>query len=126
MQAYPDASAACGEAIGTLDTFLAVQTDHIFRIPADRLAEAQAAHLRQVFAYRFDRRSPIAGGALGACHALDVPFVFIGSFPYSLVWAQVVLDATRTVARIGPIHLNVLTSPHPLRAVVTPCQISAS
>jgi para-nitrobenzyl esterase len=76
LQAYRDARKARGEATETFELFVAVQTDHMFRIPADRLAEAQAAHLQQVFAYRFDWRSPIADGALGACHALDLPFVF--------------------------------------------------
>ena len=48
-----------------------IMTDHVFRIPAIRLASAQLAHA-PVSMYRFDYASP----ALGACHAIDVPFVF--------------------------------------------------
>jgi para-nitrobenzyl esterase len=76
LHAYRDARGSQGEAIETFELSLAAHTDHMFRVPADRLAEAQAAHLRQVFAYRFDWRSPIAKGVLGACHAIELPFVF--------------------------------------------------
>ncbi|MEU8764721.1 carboxylesterase family protein [Streptomyces sp. NPDC048659] len=50
----------------------AVATDWFYRIPAVRLAEAvPGSHL-----YEFAWRSPRFGGTLGACHALDLPFVF--------------------------------------------------
>jgi para-nitrobenzyl esterase len=49
----------------------AAMTDYVFRIPAVRLAEAQLAHA-PVSMYRFDYASP----SFGACHAIDVPFVF--------------------------------------------------
>jgi para-nitrobenzyl esterase len=58
------------------DLFCAVMTDHVFRIPAVRLAEAQLPHAPRVSLYRFDLPSTAMGGALGACHAIDVPFVF--------------------------------------------------
>lgn len=54
----------------------AVMTDHVFRQPAIRLAEAQAPHAPRVSMYRFDLPSTAMGGALGACHAIEVPFVF--------------------------------------------------
>jgi para-nitrobenzyl esterase len=53
----------------------ALLTDVIFRIPAGRLADAQAPHA-PVWQYRFDWRSPAWGGMIGAAHALDIPFVF--------------------------------------------------
>jgi para-nitrobenzyl esterase len=56
--------------------YFAIETDRLFRIPAIRLAEAHSQHQRQTFMYRFDWRSPLANGALGACHAIDLPFVF--------------------------------------------------
>jgi para-nitrobenzyl esterase len=64
----PDASAS--------DLWSAVGTDVIFRIPAIRLAEAQSALGNDVYMYRFDYRTPVFGGVLGACHALEIPFVF--------------------------------------------------
>jgi para-nitrobenzyl esterase len=51
-------------------------TDYAFRIPALRLAEAQAAHRSPVWMYLFDWKSGAFGGLLGAAHAMEVPFVF--------------------------------------------------
>jgi para-nitrobenzyl esterase len=56
--------------------WFAIQTDRWFRHPAMQLAELQAAHQPATRASLFDWRSPAFGGALGACHALEVPFVF--------------------------------------------------
>jgi para-nitrobenzyl esterase len=59
------------------DLWTAVMTDRVFRIPAIRLAEAQAPHQPDhTFMYRFDWASPALGGRLGSCHALEIPFVF--------------------------------------------------
>lgn len=73
---YKEARTARGEPADTLASFLAILTNHRFRVPADRLAEAQVAYLRSVFTYRFDWPSPWGNGVLGACHALEIPFVF--------------------------------------------------
>jgi para-nitrobenzyl esterase len=54
----------------------AMLTDRVFRMPAVRLAEAQLAHTPQVSMYRFDYPSTALGGLAGACHAIDIPFVF--------------------------------------------------
>ena len=51
-------------------------TDRTFRIPAIRIAEQQAKHNASVWMYRFDWPTPVYGGVLGACHALEIPFVF--------------------------------------------------
>jgi para-nitrobenzyl esterase len=66
LGAYPGASA--------LDRFLALETDASLFVPSARLAEAQARVQRDTWMYRFEWASPLRGGALGACHALDVPF----------------------------------------------------
>ncbi|MGH9209170.1 MAG: carboxylesterase/lipase family protein [Acidimicrobiales bacterium] len=54
----------------------AIAGDWVFRLPAIRLAEAQAPHAPHVAMYRFDHPTAAFGGAPGACHAIDVPFVF--------------------------------------------------
>lgn len=56
--------------------WLALQTDRVFRMPALRLLDAQRAHQPRCFAYLFTWASPALDGRLGACHGLDVPFVF--------------------------------------------------
>jgi para-nitrobenzyl esterase len=69
---YADARPGAGfhQIIGALET------DRMFRVPAVRLADAQSAHNPGVWMYRFDWRTPVFGGLLGACHALELPFVF--------------------------------------------------
>lgn len=54
----------------------ALITDRTFRVPAIRLAEAQTASGAPTWMYRFDWPTPAFGGRLGACHAIEIPFVF--------------------------------------------------
>jgi para-nitrobenzyl esterase len=66
--ARPNASAG--------DLFAAVQTDWYWRIPTIRLAEAHAKNTPATYMYEFAWRSPQLSGRLGACHGLEIPFVF--------------------------------------------------
>ncbi len=54
----------------------AVTTDWMFRIPAIRFAEARHAAPASTHVYEFCWPSPVRGGTLGACHFLEIPFVF--------------------------------------------------
>lgn len=58
------------------DVAFAITTDHMFRIPAVRLAEAHAEAGGRVWMYLFTWRSRAFGGALGATHALEIPFAW--------------------------------------------------
>jgi para-nitrobenzyl esterase len=58
------------------DAWIDILTDRTFRIPAIRLAEQQAARGASVWMYRFDWATPVFGGVLKSCHALEVPFVW--------------------------------------------------
>ncbi len=59
------------------DLLAALGTDSQFRIPAIRMAEAHAQHGSGATSlYEFAWRSPTFDGCLGACHALEMPFVF--------------------------------------------------
>ncbi len=53
-----------------------VHSDWLFRMPSLRLAEAHAAGGGRAHLYELTWPAPGNGGALGACHALDVPLVF--------------------------------------------------
>jgi len=64
----PDSSAG--------DIQSALVTDFTFRIPAVRLAEAHSRSGGTPYAYELAWRSPMFDGRLGACHALEIPFVF--------------------------------------------------
>ncbi|CCQ48096.1 carboxylesterase [Pseudarthrobacter siccitolerans] len=51
-------------------------SDAVYRQPSNRLLEARHGSTGRTFSYLFTWRSPAMGGKLGACHALDIPFVF--------------------------------------------------
>lgn len=51
-------------------------TDRAFRAPLAALLEDRAASGATSYAYEFRWRSPVFDGAVGACHCLDLPFVF--------------------------------------------------
>jgi para-nitrobenzyl esterase len=55
------------------EALIAAMTDLVFRAPARRLA---ARHTGRTYCYEFDWRSPRFDGRLGACHGLELPFVF--------------------------------------------------
>jgi len=67
LTAYPQGTGSPG------DRLAAVLTDWFFRIPAIRLAEA---HHGVSYMYEFGWKSPLFDGRLGACHALEIGFVF--------------------------------------------------
>ncbi|MFX0033458.1 MAG: carboxylesterase/lipase family protein [Promethearchaeota archaeon] len=54
----------------------AIVSDLIFRIPKIRLLEAQSIHQTNTYNYLFTWKTPFLDGKLGACHALELPFVF--------------------------------------------------
>jgi para-nitrobenzyl esterase len=58
------------------DVMAAVVTDWFFAVPAIRHAEAREAGGGTTWAYRFDRPSVADNHGLGACHAVEIPFVF--------------------------------------------------
>ncbi|MHB8245069.1 MAG: carboxylesterase/lipase family protein [Acidimicrobiales bacterium] len=64
------------ESSAPSDIYSAISSDWTFRVPAMRLAATCEEGSSRAFAYLFDWASPFGGGVLGACHALDLPFVF--------------------------------------------------
>jgi para-nitrobenzyl esterase len=58
------------------DLLAAIQTDWWCRIPTLRLADAHAKSTSATYMYEFAWRSPQFNGLLGACHALEIAFVF--------------------------------------------------
>ncbi|MGK5627899.1 carboxylesterase/lipase family protein [Streptomyces sp. URMC 123] len=53
-----------------------VHSDALFRMPSQQLAEANDAAGGTSFLFELRLASPALGGALGACHSLDVPLAF--------------------------------------------------
>ncbi|GGR80631.1 carboxylic ester hydrolase [Streptomyces parvulus] len=65
------------------DLYERVQTDWLFGMPSLHLAEAHLAGGGRAHVYELTWPAPAHGGALGACHALDVPLLF-GTFAADL------------------------------------------
>jgi len=59
-----------------LEIMNAILTDSMFRVPTIHFLEAQRPHQPNTYNYIFTWPSPGLDGALGACHALELPFVF--------------------------------------------------
>jgi|TARA_Y100000310_G_scaffold330200_1_gene401460 para-nitrobenzyl esterase len=70
----------------------AIQTDARFRMPAIRLLEAQREHNRQSYGYLFCFQSTTKP-AMGACHALEIPFVF-GNLDAAGLVRELIEDST--------------------------------
>lgn len=76
-EALADAYLAEDAARPGSDTWVEIATDHVFRWPAHKLANAFASGTaNRQRAYEFEWRTPAFGGVLGSCHALEIPFVF--------------------------------------------------
>ena len=73
---YEDERAAAGLPATPAAVWAAISTDQMFRLPAIRTAECHGKHTAAVWMYRFDRPSPAHDGRLGACHSLDIPYVW--------------------------------------------------
>ncbi|WP_434097782.1 carboxylesterase/lipase family protein [Streptomyces mirabilis] len=73
--AFPDASPE--------ELYEWVHSDAVFRMPSLRLAEAQIAGGGRAHVYELAWPAPAYGGALGACHGLDIPLLF-GTFAADL------------------------------------------
>jgi para-nitrobenzyl esterase len=113
---YRSSRVARGLPSSAHDIADAVVTASRFRIPATRLCEAHAPHQPKTFLYQFDWESPARHGALGACHGVEVPFVFgtvgkngnprfTGDGPDALHLAGQMMDAWIAFAKTGdPSH----------------------
>jgi para-nitrobenzyl esterase len=73
---YRKAKEKRGEPVTPFELFSAISTDVLFRKTAIRIAEAQCRFASGGYNYLFCWKSQAARGALGACHALEIGFVF--------------------------------------------------
>ncbi|MBL7490115.1 carboxylesterase family protein [Frankia sp. AgB1.9] len=93
--AYPEASPD--------QLYELVHSDWLFRMPTLHLAEAQVAGGGRAHVYELAWSAPGMGGALGACHGLDVPLVFgnlTGSQPAMLIGEPTTPEAETLSARM--------------------------
>jgi para-nitrobenzyl esterase len=109
---YASARADRGQPATPSDVWFAVSSDQVFRVPCTRMLAAHAAHQSNTYSYLFTWPSPVFDGALGACHALEIPFVFgkvnqpamamfVGSGPEADRLSSRMQDAWLSFARDG-------------------------
>jgi para-nitrobenzyl esterase len=108
IETYRKARDKHGMSTTPAELLMAIQTDKAFRIPAVRLAESHSRRHQPTYAYLFTWKSPALGGILGACHAIDIGFVFgtyearfSGSGPEADALAGKTQDAWLAFARTG-------------------------
>ncbi len=80
-EAVIGAYGAAGRGRTPTELFAAIGTDRVFAVPTLRMAQAQLARAGRVWWYEFGWRSPgkakgTGNGTLGACHGIELPFVF--------------------------------------------------
>lgn len=76
IAAYRNGRSQRGESAGAPEVLTAIQSDFMFRMPVLRLVEAQEKNRQIAFNYLFTWKSPVMRGRLGACHTLEIGFVF--------------------------------------------------
>ncbi len=115
---YRASRTAKGLPATNLDIQDAIDSDARFRVGAMRLALAQAEH-QPAYVYLFTHASPARRGALGSCHALEMPFVFgtldaptqdrfAGTGPEVEQLSRAMMDAWLAFARTGnPSHESI-------------------
>jgi para-nitrobenzyl esterase len=103
--------ARCGD-LSTRALWEAIATDYHFRVPAIRLADAHARSGARAHHYLFGWQSPALAGLLGACHAMEIPFLFgthslplmrlfLGEGPDRDALSRCMQDAWLSFARTG-------------------------
>jgi len=108
VERYYQARSKRGDDTSPLGMLSAINTDVMFRIPALQMIEAQQKHNPAVFNYLFTYKSPVFDGVLGACHALEMGFVFAthddkfcGAGPEADKLSETFQDAWTSFARTG-------------------------
>ena len=108
--AYRTARADRGEPAAPDDILDAVASDFLEIMPSLRFADAWARGGAPTFGYTLDWKSPMNDGALGSCHALDIPFAFgtydqapdfAGTGPDADALANTMVDVWTSFARTG-------------------------
>src|SRR5262249_34427691 len=112
VETYRSSRSARGLPHGNRALIGAIQSDQRFRVPSIRFAEAYRAKQPRTFMYLFTYESPAMHGALRACHALELPFVFgtlaapfqdrfAGSGPAVTQLSETMMDSWLAFARTG-------------------------
>jgi para-nitrobenzyl esterase len=105
---YRKARGSRGDSTNPFELTSAVLSDFMFRTPALQMTEGYQRRSIPVYSYLFTWKSPALDGLLGACHALELGFVFgtydaqfCGKGPDAERLSQRMQDAWLAFARTG-------------------------
>ena len=98
---YREAVRARGGQTSPFEVWSAFQSARVFHYPASLLAGAQADGGGAVYSYLFTWRPKALRRAVGACHALDVPFIFgLTNHPLTRPFAGIARQAEQLSRRM--------------------------
>ncbi len=109
-ESYRSARADRDESSTPDEILDAIASDYLEIMPSLRFADAWARGGAPTYGYTLDWKSPMNDGALGSCHALDIPFAFgnhrvapdfAGSGPEADGLAETMMDVWARFARTG-------------------------
>jgi para-nitrobenzyl esterase len=96
------------------ERWAAFQSDRIFHGPAAHLLDSHAARSRETYAYSFAWAPPLLGGRLGACHGIELPFVFGAVLePWMRPWLGLAGGARKLAHRVQEAWLAFAKTGHP-------------
>lgn len=108
VEAYQRVLTGRGVPTTPTEIFLAVMTARMFWIPTIRTLEAQVSRGNPGYCYLLNWKSPLGDGMFGACHAMDLGFLwgahgteFFGSGPAADELSRNMQDAWLAFARTG-------------------------
>ncbi len=81
------------------ERWVSFQSDRIFHVPAVRVADLQSEAGAPTWSYLFSWSPPIVSRQVGACHGIEIPFVFGTLRRAALRPAVAAAPATRRLAR---------------------------
>jgi len=96
------------------ERWAAFQSDRIFHGPAAQLLENHATRSRGTYAYSFAWAPPLVGGRIGACHGMELPFVFGAILePWMRPWLSVAGGAPKLAHRMQEAWIAFAKTGHP-------------
>ena len=111
---YQEAVRARGGRTSPFEVWAAFQSARVFHYPASLLSEAQSSARGTAFSYLFTWRPPALRRTVGACHALDVPFIFgLAHSPVTRTLAGLGGSATRLSRRMQHAWIHFARTGHP-------------
>jgi para-nitrobenzyl esterase len=111
---YREAVRARGGQTSPFEVWSAFQSARIFHYPASILSESQSNARGTAYAYLFTWRPPALRRTLGACHALDIPFIFgLTNHPIARPLTGLAASAARLSRRMQHAWINFARSGEP-------------